>query len=165
MLGGLLDFLTNPWFSIFRNFKIKELFGSGLIGGERNLEWKNLWFHLFQKLKEPSVFMKQKLAKNLGYLGGSFIILLFYGSFISESVLCFSWEQWSWDRRTILITNGGGGFGCHFWYPHNTLVTDCQNRVEAKTVRESASVFCLTKTSTRLWPTYFTLPNILPDQR
>lgn len=90
MLGRLLDFLTKPWFSIFWNFKIKEPFGSGLIGGERDLEWKNLQFQLFQKLKEPSVFMKQKLANNHGYLGGSFIILLFNGSFISEPVHCFT---------------------------------------------------------------------------
>jgi hypothetical protein len=40
-------------------------------------------------ISKPSAFMKQKLAKNLGYLDSSFIILLFYGSFISEPVLCF----------------------------------------------------------------------------
>jgi hypothetical protein len=33
--------------------------------------------------------MKQKLAKNLGYLGGSFIILLFYGSLYQNQFSVF----------------------------------------------------------------------------
>jgi hypothetical protein len=38
----------------------------------RKSELKNLWFQLFQILKEPAEFIKEP-AKNCGFPGGSFI--------------------------------------------------------------------------------------------